>query len=444
MKSFRGLNKYGKFGFIFFLVISVSFAFLLVSPYIPNPLGAFLDELVLAQASARIQQYRTDIVRLRLEFANGTPIQGWNVSYNLTQHEFLFGCNIYSFDSFGPPSYNQLYRTYFKNLFNMAVLPFYWKPYENPQGVFPTESSINNTIQWCFQNNITMKGHPLAWSRPSGVPDWLPLENPALVRQLLEDRITQIISKYGDNITYWDVVNEPTHTETFGGMNPLENVLQPLLWTRAANSSMHLTVNDYGILGHDFGLGPFYQLINALILQGAPLDSIGFQAHEPRTDWIPATELWATLDAYSSLGKPIHITEFAPPSSPVPITNSWQKGLWSEAMQAEYARRFYTLCFSHPGIGALIWWDLSEAEASSWIEGGALLRSDMTPKPAYTTLDRLINQEWHTIGTGISDASGWVQFRGFYGDYNISVQNGLYTYNVSVESGSSNSFVLTV
>ena len=445
MKFFKNLNFWGKIGLIFFLILNFSFIFMLFSPYIPNFIGEFRDNLLLEQCSHDIQKYRMGPIKIKLEYINGTPIENYNVSYNQLQHEFFFGCNIFSLDSFHGAQYtgyNESYKNYFKNLFNLAVLPFYWSYYEPQQGYFPMDSWLNNTINWCELNNITTKGHPIQWTRAIGQPDWLPSENNTLRYQLLENHTKHIVSKYNNSIQYWDSVNEPTHTQPFIGLSRQDYVFNSLKWASDSNSNGLFTINDYGILGHDYGGGPFYQLLNQLIQRNTPFQYIGFQSHEQRTDWIPATEIWGTLEAYSQLNKPIQITEFAPISSPVPITNSWKKGLWSELEQAEYARRFYTLCFSHPNINAIIWWDL--CETNSWLEGSGLIRTDMTPKIVYTTLDQLINDDWHTSGSEITNSSGWVEFQGFFGNYNLSIQNDLYNYQISVDSDSNNEFLITI
>ena len=208
MPIMRGLNRWGKAGLLLFIVINASFIFLLFSPIIPNLIGEYRDNQLLADCDARIQQYRTDILQIRLKNGtDGTDIQGWNISYELIRHEFLFGCNIYAFDSFGNATLNNAYRNYFENLFNFAILPFYWSSYEPNEGEFPKEAWVNSTIDWCVEHNITMKGHPLVWTRPYGKPDWLPLDNDSEMLDLVENRIKTLVNKYQDTITYWDVVN---------------------------------------------------------------------------------------------------------------------------------------------------------------------------------------------------------------------------------------------
>ena len=443
MKFLKNLNKMGQLGLIFFIILNTSFIFLLLSPYIPNFVGEYNDELLLAKCEEYIQQYRTGTIKIKIEFANGTPASNYNVSYEHIRHNFIFGCNLYAFDSFNDvqnPGYNDLYKSYFSNLYNFAVLPFYWAGYEPTQGNFPTDSRIYDMINWCQLNNITTKGHPLQWTRSN--PSWLPLDNDTEMYLLIENRTKTIITNYMDRINYWDVVNEPTHTIPYAGLSKEDYVKLSLQWANETDPDSFLTVNDYGIIGHDFGGGPFYQLLNSLISKGAPLDYIGLQSHEPRTDWIPATEIWATYEAYSNLGKPIHITEFEPVSALVPITNSWKKGVWTENEQAEFARRFYILSFAHPSVEGIIWWDL--CDLGSWLEDGGLISEDMTPKPVYNVIDKLINEEWRTSGSILTNSSGWIEFNGFHGIYNLSIENGMYIEQIKAESGLSNQYIITI
>ena len=48
------------------------------------------------------------------------------------------------------------------------------------------------------------------------------------------------------------------------------------------------------------------------------------------------------------------------------------------------------------------------------------MRNDMSRKPAFDVLDRLINREWHTDVQLVSDENGYAYFEGFYGDYEIT------------------------
>ena len=75
------------------------------------------------------------------------------------------------------------------------------------------------------------------------------------------------------------------------------------------------------------------------------------------------------------------------------------------------------MLFSHPAVEAITWWDF--ADLGSWQGAPAgLVRKDMTPKPAYEALTRLIKGKWWTGEAKLTtDAAGKVRFRGYLGAY---------------------------
>ncbi|MBK7712367.1 MAG: endo-1,4-beta-xylanase [Bacteroidales bacterium] len=89
----------------------------------------------------------------------------------------------------------------------------------------------------------------------------------------------------------------------------------------------------------------YEDLLTELKKRNAPLDGIGIQAHEPRQDWFSPVEVWKTFDLYSKFGYPIHITEFTPQSSGVPITGGWRTGNWTQQSQAEFTEQFFQVMF---------------------------------------------------------------------------------------------------
>jgi hypothetical protein len=78
--------------------------------------------------------------------------------------------------------------------------------------------------------------------------------------------------------------------------------------------------------------------------------------------------------------------------------------------------RFYTVLFSHPAVEAITWWDLSDQGAWQRAPAG-LLRRDMTPKPAYEVLHRLIKGDWWTRTAVTTGPDGRARLRGFFGEY---------------------------
>ena len=130
---------------------------------------------------------------------------------------------------------------------------------------------------------------------------------------------------------------------------------------------------------------------------------------------------------FARFGVPLHFTETTilsgqrawdkPPGSPWPSTPE------GEAYQARETARFYTMLFSHPAVAAITWWDFSDFHAWKGAPAG-LVRKDMTPKPAYKALKGLIKGKWWTRTQVSGGAAGTARFRGFLGDYRLTVRAG--------------------
>jgi GH35 family endo-1,4-beta-xylanase len=253
-----------------------------------------------------------------------------------------------------------------------------------------------------------MKGHPLLWGDEAGVPTWSQGQpSPEIQRQ----RVTEIMQHYRGKIELWEVVNEPSHLAE-------PKIDEPYRWAREAGPRDCLIVNDYHVLA-DGGQG-FFRLLTAAKQNDVPFDGIGIQAHEPRTMRFPLDRVQEILDQYATLGKGLHITEFTPASSGQKITDSHLDGVWDEGAQADYAVKFYRVCFAHPAMRAITWWDL--CDQGSWLPGGGMLRADMSPKPVYEQLQRLIHDEWTTRATATTDTAGSFACRCFLGKYRLVVQ----------------------
>jgi len=343
---------------------------------------------------------------VRILDAAGKPLANTPVAIEQASHDFLFGCNIYCFDRYREPERNEAYKRRFRELFNYATVGFYWRGYE-PQRGKPRYDYTDKVVAWCQQHAIRMKGHPLLWDHRAGRPAWNNNRQPP--PDVQKQRVAEIIRRYSGKIEFWEVVNEPAHLRGI-------KIDQPYRWAREADPRAYLIVNDYFVMAN--GYPPFFALLQKAISDGVPFDGIGIQAHEPRTMRFPLGQVRRILDHYAALGKELHITEFTPASGGQPITGSHITGRWDEAAQADYAVKFYTVCFAHPAVRAITWWDL--CDDGSWLRGGGMLRRDMTPKPVYNALKKLIRETWHTRVEGNTDAEGRLAFRGFFGRYALS------------------------
>jgi endo-1,4-beta-xylanase len=419
------------------------------------------EDQMMKQANENIEKFRKSDVTIQFKTADGKPINNAKVSIDQVSHDFLFGCII--FDLIGNEnSYRpDLFKARFKKVFNLAVFPFYWPGYEPKQGMIRWESMLP-TLEWCQANGITTKGHPLVWATESGVPEWLTKYTVPESEELLKSRVLNIVSGFDDKIQMFDVVNEPVNVKTWdhkvqnpddhndwGVTDPIPGIAdyveKALDWAHEANPQARLIVNEYRTIADLSVRKRFDDLLTELKKRNAPFSGIGIQAHEPRQEWFSPVELWKTFDLYSKYNVPIFITEFHPQSSGVPITGNWRTGNWTPEVQAYYTKLFLTLCYGHPSVASVNWWGLSDRNI--WLPGGGLIDENYEPKPVYNMLDSLVNITWRTSDTESTDTHGNINFRGFFGNYKISVttaEGKTFSYEIHVAKNEENKWGFVV
>ena len=47
---------------------------------------------------------------------------------------------------------------------------------------------------------------------------------------------------------------------------------------------------------------------------------------------------------------------------------------------------------------------------------------DLSKKRAYHTIKKLFSEKWHTVSRIATDINGKAEFRGFYGDYELTIK----------------------
>ncbi|MCX7687774.1 MAG: endo-1,4-beta-xylanase [Fimbriimonadales bacterium] len=375
---------------------------------------------LLAGAGARIEAHRKAETTVRVLDSRGRPVSGAKLTLRQTRHAFLFGCNIFPLFDYQGEQHTQ-YANRFRALFNYATLGFYWGAYEPEKGR-PQPERNRQSARWCQRNQIQTKGHPLVWHEV--YPRWAPNSADEAI-PLLKARIRNIITEFRGLIDRWDVVNEATVAHQFNNgvsdwvkrYGAAAMVLECLHTAREAHPSAILLYNDYNLSPE------LERLLEELIKRNAPLDAIGLQSHMHQGEW-SLERVWQVCETYGRFGKPLHFTEVTILSGKHgwQLPRPWKSTAEGEARQAEYGEQFYTLLFSHPAVQAITWWDFPDGHWQGAPAG--LLRADLSPKPLYERLHRLIKQQWWSEATLTTDAQGQARFKGFLGDYEITIQRG--------------------
>ncbi len=384
----------------------------------------------LAKAADGMEQHRKVETVISFKDSKGQAVAGAPVQVRQVMHEFLFGCIAFDLVRGRELYKGELWKQRFSELFNFAVFPFYWAGYERQPGI-TTREDILQAVQWCRGQGITTKGHPLVWTNPAGVPEWVRQYPPERSEELVMNRVRREVGGFTEQIDIWDVVNEPIHCRTWKDITARDYVQEPIPQiadyvdkafraAHEANPKAHLILNEFNVVSRAEDRERFYQLAAELKRRGTPISGLGIQAHEPREEWFSPEKVWTTLDRLGGLGYPLHITEFIPQSGGKPITGGWREGTWTEETQAEFAEQFYQLCFGHPAVASVNWWGLSDRQI--WLGGGGLIDREYEPKPVYNRLRNLIQHEWRTSLDTQTDEKGQITFRGFCGTYDVRIK----------------------
>ncbi len=418
---------------------------------------ASVESELMKKAEENIEKYRKGDAEIVFKNKSGNPVKNTEIMIIQKTHDFLFGSIIFDLvNLWGDSSSDntELYKMRFKELFNFAELPFYWASYEKTPGMTQW-AKLLPVIDWCKENGITTKGHPLVWTNPAGVPTWISDFPVTLSEELLKARIINTVKGYKGKIDMWDVVNEPCHTRTWNHtdvkfatkestQDAADHTEKAFRWAYTANPEANLILNEFQQIMSLPIRKSFYDLVNELQKRNTPITGLGIQAHEPWDCWFSPKEVWDTYDYYSGFGYPLHITEFMPQSSGKEITGGWRKGVWTEENQADFAEQFYRLSFGYPLMASICWMGLSDRRI--YLPGGGLLDKDYKPKPVYTRLNKLINEEWKTNLSTRTGKNGMVVFRGFYGQYTISLKTDdgkVHTFEIHLSENKENKWVFT-
>jgi endo-1,4-beta-xylanase len=342
--------------------------------------GAPTAEEILAGASERIEKHRKSGGSVRVVDAEEKPIAGARVEVEQRRHAFLFGCNIFQWGKLPDEKLEAAYREHFAELLNYATLPFYWPSYERRKGE-PMHAETERVARWCQEHGIVTKGHPLAWNM--GDPPWLP-DDPDEIYRLQLDRVGDCIKRFAGLIDRWDVVNEVTHFDRPDFVNrraPKHSAMWKKIgrieFTRACFERARQAGPTATLLINDYRTDPeFERVIEQLVDgQGKRLyDVIGIQSHMHDGPW-PTERVWEVCERFARFGVPLHFTET-------------------------------TLLSGERG------WERPQPWPST------------TPKPMFQALRDLIKGRWWTRTTLETDGNGEVKFRGFLGDYRVTVKAG--------------------
>ena len=189
-----------------------------------------------ARIDRDIEKYRKADGVFALDVPAGTEVQ-----VEQTRHAFYFGAHIFDFNQLPSDEANAKHQAMWKELFNSATIPFYWKDYEPEPGVYRDDVTPDNTpefwqnckdpwkyrfyrkpairpvLDFCDANHVRKHGHPLVWGCNKTLPKWY-LD--AIPKEITESDFFKKEFHYNDPATktlgwfnYWCVTGKLTEQE---------------------------------------------------------------------------------------------------------------------------------------------------------------------------------------------------------------------------------------
>lgn len=404
-----------------------------------------------SRVKSGIELYRKGNACIKITDSDGKPAAGAKVIAKQKKHEFKYGANIFMLDEFENAEKNAEYRKCFKELFNLATVPFYWSDLEPEQGKprFAVDSprvyrrpAPDLCIDYCTENGIEPKCHCLNYD--NFLPTWLHDAEVGYHKEMLEKRFYELSERYAKVIPSWEVTNETfcyymlaqERGRDYSKFYRSDDFVEWSFLT--ADKYFHnnrLIINDYHVWGSAYygNRSPYFMQIERLLQnKSIHLDSIGIQQHvfcnrenEPEVAFERYNPefVFKVLDTYATLGRKVQITEMT--------LSAYSNDPEDEDIQAEIVKNLYPVYFSHPAMEAVIYWNLVDGYAAFAPQGdmtagenrfhGGLMRYDMSKKPAYYALRDLFTKTWITNTETATDDGGCAYLRGFYGDYDIKV-----------------------
>ncbi len=381
-----------------------------------------------------IEKYRKGDVRIELSDAAGQPLSGVEYEVRQTRQSFGFGATLAFFapvegsgPDYKPKPVDPRELELFRELFNYSVIGFsgkwmYIEPVEGDRRF----AELDKYVDWCARNGIEMEYHYLTGMPPM----WHKFKSQAALEEMFFKHSMEIINRYHDRVRYIQVTNDKYYWTFIGPVIKAIREKYPnlKLGISDCHSFYHMGRNVYEDIYRSL---PDVQALKAA---GTPIDFYSTHGHRPYGVWPDARQIYDCMDKFASEGLRFHITEAVFPLGgrsgveegsttdrrglPAQILGPLRKGTWTPELQADFAEWFFTVCFSHPACEAINYWNFGP---DSLLGGAGMVDDNYQPKPMYNRLKSLIRGKWmtHISPTALED--GQVAFRGFHGEYELTI-----------------------
>jgi hypothetical protein len=233
--------------------------------------GFSSESSVLDQAKKNIPKIRQRDVVVQLLGKEGSPLKNKEVQVKQLSHQFLFGDNNWTMaamirNGMGDSDRLKYYRKRFAEVLNSLNTTVYWTERPRNDAVktqdFQGEvewDSFEESVSWALSQGLTVKGHPMYWTVPKALPEWLKKYPYETHMKFVEVRIRNLAARFKNRVKVWDAVNEMLwephpqnlskrhwpYLETMDNM--VDYISKVIFWGREEDPNALYTINDYGL-----------------------------------------------------------------------------------------------------------------------------------------------------------------------------------------------------
>ncbi|MFK8077804.1 MAG: endo-1,4-beta-xylanase [Granulosicoccus sp.] len=246
-------------------------------------------------------------------------------------------------------------------------------------------AEADNLVAHAKARRQAVHGHTLVWHRQ--LPAWIQRTEPAEREIHMREFIDRVLTRYGNDIPIWDVVNEALEEDGsfrssiwFEAMGA-EFIDTAFRQARASAPNATLLYNDYDVSFAGPKADGLMALMQSLKDANTPVDGVGFQMHLD-SDFDRYDEVAANFQTIADMDLDIYITE---------LDVSIRDGQTEEQQATVYAE-VLSLCLEQPRCKAFQIWGFTDMY--SWrSEYRPLIMDDRYQiKPAYEALQRRLSE----------------------------------------------------
>ena len=375
-------------------------------------------------ALQRIEKIRKGDFKVVVKNQLGYPVKNARVELDMFEHQFPFGSCVSGVVT-QKNTKGDNYRKYFAENFNAMVheTVLKWGPYESDRD--KGNNSGQTHIDILKELGVKyFRGHQLVWEKMTSAKGTA--LTPERMRESIEsgdretfDReteahIKEVIQKFPD-INEWDVLNEEVNNRLM--RNSFNDELIPLDWLQWAREYSYpdtkLVYNETQYVNSE----TFYSFLDMLKTNNAQVDMIGLQSHYDTCEYTPEQILETYSKIKNEYGYDVKVTEFSCGET------------FYEELQASYTRDMLIAAFSHEAVKGFLFWGFYDGSVYATVS--PFYTSDWKLKEAGKQFQDLVYNKWWTKDeVAYTDNSGEATFRGFYGNYDVTVSSDMETKTV--------------